>query len=52
MNNISVKVAWLSAAVFMWIAFIEFSSNFFNVEKEFFDVQKNQFQKLVHTAGF
>jgi cytochrome c biogenesis factor len=46
MNNISVKVAWLSAAVFMWIAFIEFSSNFFNVEKEFFET--NLTLKLVH----
>ena len=46
MNNISVKVAWLFAAVFMWIAFIEFSSNFFNVEKEFFET--NLTLKLVH----
>ena len=46
MNNISVKVAWLSAAVFMWIAFIEFSSNFFNVETEFFET--NLTLKLVH----
>ena len=46
MNNISVKVAWLSAAVFMWIAFIEFSSNFFQVDKEFFET--NLTLKLVH----
>jgi cytochrome c biogenesis factor len=46
MNNISVKVAWLFAAVFMWIAFIEFSSNLFNVEKEFFET--NLTLKLVH----
>lgn len=46
MNNISVKVAWLFAAVFMWIAFIEFSSNFFNLEKEFFET--NLTLKLVH----
>ena len=46
MNNISVKAAWLAAAVFMWIAFIEFSSNFFNVEKEFFET--NLTLKLVH----
>ena len=46
MNNISVKVAWLFAAVFMWIAFIEFSSNFFHVEKEFFET--NLTLKLVH----
>ena len=46
MNNISVKVAWLFAAIFMWIAFIEFSSNFFNVEKEFFET--NLTLKLVH----
>ena len=46
MNNISVRVAWLFAAVFMWIAFIEFSSNFFNVEKEFFET--NLTLKLVH----
>ena len=52
MNNISVRVAWLFAAVFMWIAFIEFSSNFFNVEKEFFET--NLILKLVHiiTAVF
>ncbi|MGI9227667.1 MAG: hypothetical protein ACR2PU_02630 [Gammaproteobacteria bacterium] len=46
MNNISVKVAWLFAAVFMWIAFVEFSSNFFHVEKEFFET--NLTLKLVH----
>ncbi len=46
MNNNSVKVAWLFAAVFMWIAFIEFSSNFFQVEKEFFET--NLTLKLVH----
>jgi cytochrome c biogenesis factor len=46
MNNISVKVAWLFAAVLMWIAFIEFSSNLFNVEKEFFET--NLTLKLVH----
>ena len=46
MTNISVKVAWLFAAVFMWIAFIEFSSNFFNLEKEFFET--NLTLKLVH----
>ncbi len=46
MNNISVKVAWLFAAVFMWIAFIEFSSNFFNLEKEFFET--NLTLKLIH----
>ena len=46
MNNISVKVAWLFAAVFMWIAFIEFSSNLFQVEKEFFET--NLTLKLVH----
>lgn len=46
MNNISVKVAWLFAAVFMWIAFAEFSSNFFHVEKEFFET--NLTLKLVH----
>lgn len=46
MNNISVKVAWLFAVIFMWIAFIEFSSNFFNVEKEFFET--NLTLKLVH----
>lgn len=44
--NISVKIAWLFAAVFMWIAFIEFSSNFFNVEKEF--LETNIVLKLVH----
>ena len=46
MNNISVKVAWLFAAVFMWIAFVEFGSNFFHVEKEFFET--NLTLKLVH----
>lgn len=46
MNNDSVKVAWIFAAAFMWIAFIEFSSNFFNVEKEFFET--NLTLKLVH----
>ena len=46
MTNVSVKVAWLFAAVFMWIAFIEFSSNFFNLEKEFFET--NLTLKLVH----
>ena len=46
MTNISVKVAWLFSAIFMWIAFIEFSSNFFNVEKEFFET--NLTLKLVH----
>lgn len=46
MNNISVKVAWLFAAVFMWIAFVEFSSNLFHVEKEFFET--NLTLKLVH----
>ena len=46
MNNISVKVTWLFAAVFMWIAFVEFSSNFFHVEKEFFET--NLTLKLVH----
>jgi cytochrome c biogenesis factor len=46
MTNASVKVVWLFAAVFMWIAFIEFSSNFFNVEKEFFET--NLTLKLVH----
>lgn len=46
MNNISVKVSWLFAAVFMWIAFIEFSSNLFQVEKEFFET--NLTLKLVH----
>jgi len=45
-NNISVKIVWLFAALFMWIAFIEFSSNFFNVEKEFFET--NLTLKLVH----
>ena len=52
MNNISVKVAWLFAALFVWIAFVEFSSNFFNVEKEFFET--NLTLKLVHivTAVF
>ena len=46
MTNVSVKVAWLFAAVFMWIAFIEFSSNLFNAEKEFFET--NLTFKLVH----
>ena len=46
MTNLSTKVAWLFAAVFMWIAFIEFSSNFFNVDKEFFET--NLTLKLVH----
>ena len=46
MNNISVKIVWLFAAIFMWIAFIEFSSNFFNVEKEFFET--NLTLKMVH----
>lgn len=46
MNNISIKLAWLFAAIFMWIAFVEFSSNFFHVEKEFFET--NLTLKLVH----
>ncbi len=39
-------MAWIFAAIFMWIAFIEFSSNFFNVEKEFFET--NLTLKLIH----
>ena len=46
MNNISVKVAWVFASIFMWIAFAEFSSNFFHVEKEFFET--NLILNLVH----
>ena len=46
MNNISVKIAWLFAAIFMWIAFVEFSSNFFHVEKVF--LETNLTLKLVH----
>lgn len=46
MNNSSVKVAWLFSAVFMWIAFFEFSLNLIQVEKEFFET--NLTLKLVH----
>ena len=46
MNNSSDKVAWLLAAVFMWIAFVEFSSNFFHLENEF--IETNLTLKLVH----
>jgi len=46
MNNNSDKVAWSIATVFMWIAFVEFSSNFFHIEKEFFET--NLTLKLVH----
>ncbi len=46
MNNNSDKVAWSIATVFMWIAFVEFSSNFFHLENEFFET--NLTLKLVH----
>ena len=46
MNNNSDKVAWLLATVFMWLAFVEFSSNFFHLENEF--IETNLTLKLVH----
>ncbi len=45
-RNFSDKVAWSFATVFMWIAFVEFSLNFFHLENEFFET--NLTLKLVH----
>ena len=46
MNNDSVKVAWIFAAMFMWITFLGFIPNFFPGEPIFLETYKPL--KLIH----
>ena len=46
MNNSAVTATWIFASIFMWITFLEFSSNFFPGEKAFFET--NSTLSLIH----
>jgi len=46
MNNTAVPLAWIFAAMFMWITFLGFIPNFFPGEKAFFET--NSTLSIIH----